>query len=576
MMSSSGHGLTLTKKRLREIADWCEDHITIYDADEHVSFPLRWNRIQNDLLDNSLALRLHEVIDATIKARQMGSTVGLLAIVIGLLKYVPGICITWVNLDDTRAKTVRRKFRHLLISAQNSPGSGFPDVRLDSEQEFVLSNGSALVWEEAGGSPQTSGRAGRGDTIHLAIFCEMSTWEYPEKTLGAIIPAIKSTKGAIIIDSTPPEFEGDGEEYLRYVRAIRDGRVPGRLFFWPWWFRYGYAAETCATPPFSSRERWLMREHGVDLYQLQWRRDTIAQPSVGPIFRYVYPETLDEALSPKGSAAFSADVVERLALRAAADDWPEHLLPIEVEELFPSSWESQRYDPLTDDRVCRIWRAPASPEPVTEPTTARGFASWMRARRKDAAVGHAYTIGVDSSDGGPKSDRQCAAVIDSEGEICALLRCRLAPIHFAAAVQRLAIIYGARVVVETNARSGALVSRYLTETIGEETIETTGAHPVLRQSLAGVEDFSTNAKTRPEVEEQFLTMLDGLVDVPCDWVFSEMLQWDLEKRKARAGSEDDVLDALGIAWVARARALRRARERKPRLKATTRRMRTAF
>lgn len=550
----------ITKKRQRELLDWCERHITIKHVVTNKQSPLRWNESQKLIFDQSDALRFHHVTDGTVKMRQGGISTGLLCYCIALIVHFDNLCITWVNLDEDVGKVIRRKFEALWQSALMSPGSGMPEFpHRDSEQEFVLPNGSAIVWEAAGGSPQTAGRAGRGDTIDLAIYCEMATWEYADKTLAAIRPAIKSTKGGTFIDSTPPEFEGDGAEYLAHIRAIRNGAFPGSVIFLPWWLRDDYYADTPAEGPYTIEERALMRA-GIDLYRIQWRREAIADPSIGDRFPRIYPESLDVALTPVGGSAFDQHIIDALKGALAANDWPSHLPRSAVRELTGADNTS----PLTNPDVCRIYDTPTQ---VDTPGDIKGR---VTAR---SSLGH--ILAVDASDGGPSSDYQGSVVIDPQGDIAAVMRSKLPPMHLAAAVQRLATAFGATVVIESNARAAALVERYLREAISAEELERHGCDAILATPYAKVVTIHANTKTRPAIEDAFVSHLNGLVDVPCPWIAAEMLAWDPEKRKARSGSVDDLLDACGVGWYYRARATQLAARPRPR-RARTAPVKTAF
>lgn len=550
----------ITKKRQKELLDWCERHITIKHVVTGKQSPLRWNESQKLIFDQSDALRFHHVTDGTVKMRQGGISTGLLCYCIALIVHFDNICITWVNLDEDVGKVIRRKFEALWQSAQLSPGSGVPEfAHRDSEQEFVLPNGSAIVWEAAGGSPQTAGRAGRGDTIDLAIYCEMATWEYADKTLAAIRPAIKSTKGGTFIDSTPPEFEGDGAEYLSHIRAIRSGNFPGEVIFLPWWLREDYYADTPAEPPYGIEERALMRA-GIDLYRIQWRRETIADPSIGDRFPRIYPESLDVALTPEGQSAFDAHILDALKGALAADDWPMHLSRAAVRDLTGCDNTSL----LTNDTQCRIYDTPTQ---VDTPDNIKGRVM------ERSRLGH--ILAVDASDGGPKSDNQGVALIDPHGDIIAMIRVRTTPMHLAAAVQRLALAFDATVVIESNARAAALVERYVREPISEEEIARHGCDSMLAQPYVKVFTLHANVKTRVAIEDAFVTHLNGLVECPNPWLAAEMLAWDAEKRKARAGSVDDLLDACGIAWYFRNRKALKTNRKLPR-RSQVRRVHTAF
>jgi len=558
-------GRTITKKFLKDtVAQWCEDHITIHDIEEGTAFPLRWNELQLDFVENSKAIRLHPVTDGSVKYRQGGFSVCIGALVISLMKHVPGIVICWVNLDEDGSRIIRRKIEMMWKSTQASIGSGFPGVRYDSDDQLILDNGSVLMWAEAGAAPTTAGKAGVGDTIDLLILTELARWEYAEKTLVALKPAVESTKGGIIIDSTPPEFQGQGAMYMKMINGIRNKSIPGHLFFWPWWFRYDYRMDLPAEPPYTKKEVWLMTVKDLDMYQLAWRRKQLSDPIIGSRFKFIYPESIVGALSPKGKSVFDLSVMTALEYKYSTNSWPTHLEPQQIQDALPPKLSvSRSYDPLKDPSICRIYQAPRQAPPRIPETekrallAAQGGDSYakeivLRAeRRRGAKLVHNYWIGVDASDGTATSNNQGVVVVDSSGRKVAIMRCKLNPIVFASHVARLCLWYNATSLIEINARSGMQVYEYLKKLQRIENIREMGAHPCLENVIPKVHKLHSDARIRPAIYEQFLSALNDADNVMCPWEFEEMQQWDLEKKKARSGSVDDLLDANGLAYYCR-------------------------
>ncbi len=559
----------ISAAQMKRIAKWCEAHLSIHDIESGTQAPLVWNEVQKDMIARSGALRLKPHTDGTVKARQLGVSVGIECLVLGIMKEIPGVVICWINLDETRAKVIRRKWDAILQSAVSSTGSGVSKPRRDSEQLCQLHNGSALVWEVAGGAPQTAGRAGVGDTINLLIMCEMSRWEYAHKTLVAIMPAVKSTRGGVFIDSTPPEFEGQGEQYLRRIEAIRNEKILGEVFHYPWWEREDYRATSQARAPYTADEIDLMNNAvhlsgkvGLDLYQVQWLRETMADPDLGPRFDQAYAPDLDLALAPKGVKAFPRALMRHLAQINRNDAWPDPLRAGEIYASLPAPLHQVGYDMLTDVKVCRVWYLPeeAASPPETQSRSARDMVRQIL--KQDAIRGECH-MGVDSSDGGPKSDWQSASMILPDAEIAVAVRCRVPPIIYAGLLQRLGLWFGAHIAVETNARSGALVYRYLSQAIGAQEIADNNAHPILAERYPNVSEWVANSANRPELEALVLKLFT-LIRIPCKWFFDEMLKWDPKLRKARAGSVDDCFDGYGVGAVSRAHASRRAQRTKQR------------
>ena len=576
----------ITKKRFKEICAWCEANLIITDVEMGQRYPLNWNQVQRDFITDAASLRLHPVMDVTVKPRQVGSSVGLLCIIIGIAIHCDGVAITWVARDEGGVEKIQKKFRPIWNSVAYHPDT--PKALHNNPQVLDLANGSTISWESAGATPNAAAGAGRSDTINLVIYSELSTWAYPGITLAAIRPAVKKMRGGEFIDSTAPEMEGLGGAYLEAVRDVRTGRRPGTVIFHPWWVAPDYRLDEAALGPYTDEEVLLMRRHGLDLHQIAWRRQQIADSAIGPKFQWIYPETLELALEPKGARAFSPAVIKRLGQHALLDTWPQPLSPEILADRLDRHTARANYPHLLDQQITRIYRLPELDTPKnvrrlrsTRPP-GRGASprdAMKRLLRVDDRLTprERFHAGLDTSDGGPESDNQALCIVDMAGDICALVRCCMAPWLLAGLVAEVMWLFGfPDLDVETN--HGEAIRGYLSEAQSRETVDIRRASLRLVEPIPNVHAFNMNKKTRPEVEEAAISLLDGLVHPMSPWLFEEMLDWDPVLRKAKNG-RDDCFDAFGIAQRRRERWIkihRNAHAEGPERMFGAERFRTAF
>lgn len=553
----------IPEETFQKIVAWCVATLWIVDIEMRRRYPLSWNEMQEDVLARSGALRLKPVTDAMVKPRQVGSTVMLICICIGIMVHVPNITIAWVNSSVSGANRVRDKFRAIWASLVGV--GGIPGVVKDNPHGFGLANDSTLRWELAGDTEAGADDAGRADTIHLAIYSEMSTWEHAQVTLDAIEPAVVSTGGGQFVDSTPPDKPGQGEEYLAIVNALRKGRRAGTLFFFPWHIRRDYEAAEPATPPYDEEERTLLVEHSLTLRQIAWRREMIER--FGPSFPYIYCETLDGALTPQGAKAFSPETIAILRTRLATGDWPAILPASVLAPLIPDTAGLAK-DILLDPEQCRIYRLPEAPPPVPRRRLAHEDLDVVRARRRgervpvDTRAALAPLIreaptkeveplfgGVDSSEGFDSSDMQSTTFVDAFHHTVADLFCLHKCLIYASCIAELAALLGLPwILVETNCPGGETVRRYLTEPQDLDYLKSRGASLRLAGVTPRVLRVHQNQFTRVTLDELFLSALDDPDRVDGPWPAEQMLAWDPRLRKKRSGSQDDSLDSRALAY----------------------------
>jgi hypothetical protein len=331
--------------------------------------------------------------------------------------------------------------------------------------------------------------AGRGRTIQNLHCSEVSRWgrEGDEALVG--LRAAVVPDGDIVLESTPNG--AGGLFYEEWQRAEETGYL--RHFF-PWWYEPAYVLEPGVNfAPFTEEEAELAALHNLTPAQIAWRRKQRASLRGRAVQEFAEdPVTCFRA---SGECVFNIGAVEQ-ALRGAGE-----LLEVR------------------DNQRLMIW-LPAQP-------------------------GLEYVIGADPAGGGIEGDYSCAQVIDRRiGTQCAELHGHWPPREFALKLVELGKEYNtALLAVERNNHGSGVLAH----------LQTAGYPRVFTQK--GQDGWFTSRVNRPVMIENLVA---ALMDEPGLFRSPRLLnecrtfvRYADGNTGATAGTHDDCVLALAIAWAAR-------------------------
>jgi hypothetical protein len=137
---------------------------------------------------------------------------------------------------------------------------------------------SSLRIISAGASKQAAEKKGRSGTIHRLHITEISSFEFAESTMNAIIECVpKSNPNAeVVIESTP---RGAAGLFFRYYTAAKRRANSFKPFFFAWLKHPEYRTKLDAgeeVTPQTPRELEMVRKHGASPEQIKWYREKIA------------------------------------------------------------------------------------------------------------------------------------------------------------------------------------------------------------------------------------------------------------------------------------------------------------
>jgi hypothetical protein len=224
----------------------------------------------------------------------------------------------YANLpDDPELKPAlgqhrRQRFLHFAGDGLWTSGDVFPDSRyfVDTAGEF---------------------QSGRGGTYRLVHGSEVAFWAQIMLKLTALMAAVPDDpETLIVLESTANGYN----DFKDLWDDAEEGRSDYLAFFWSWWkedeYRRAFASETekerfiVGDPenPYAEEEPDLVKNYGLDLEQLNWRRYVIANKCGGDlrIFHQEFPSSPEEAFISTGQKVFDAYRVAQLLVEIDLSD----------------------------------------------------------------------------------------------------------------------------------------------------------------------------------------------------------------------------------------------------------------
>lgn len=536
------------------------------------------------------------------KGRQAGNTTWWLCFKMFLCDTFPGITLIGLTPSEKDVGLeVLAKWRRLLQLAVSEGATAFADPRNDSKDETTFQNGSRVVWHHIGGTESVADSVGRAGTFDFVLATEFGfphDAELARRAIEALDPALERFGAPIVFDSTPGEPEGTGEPYLEVIRGVRDGVLPGKIFFIGWWeVEHPHHRAPLTVPPtefvesLMDEERALMRRHAVTLTQIQWRRNKIRKMKGRRAFFKAYPEQLEHLFDrPPEKTLFDPAVLT--ALREARDlgEWPEPI-PLDAFEeeldlrpmralrpgqggvlIFEAPSERGALPPSGSPDEARLrWHASrgdrgAKIELATYLRRREGRGRRRAARPRQEEERPKYFAGLDSSDGFEGSDWQTLPILNENAALVCLVRVRAHPLHFAAISQSILTWYGAPARVED--QHGREVATAIRAELTDSHLELAGDMPegaleILKtRGSTALQVVPTNRAERPRIVGAALSLLERIEVVIHQVILDEMMGLERFRGRVQAkkGKYDDITMALGMAGLCREAWLQRAPE----------------
>lgn len=134
---------------------------------------------------------------------------------------------------------------------------------------------------------------GRGATIQFFHGSEVAFWSNAEEHMQGALQAVPDIDGTeIILESTSSGAEGF---FYKLAVEAAEGKSEYRLIFIPWFWQDEYRKTPPAGFALDEGEQAYAAQFGLDLAQMNWRRQKMQQLGGAMYFRREYPATVEEA-----------------------------------------------------------------------------------------------------------------------------------------------------------------------------------------------------------------------------------------------------------------------------------------
>lgn len=166
---------------------------------------------------------------------------------------------------------------------------------------------------ESGYAVGTAGAkaVGRSQTVQLFHGSEVAFWPNAPTHFAGVVQAIPDLPGTeIILESTA---NGMGGEFHERWQQAEQGIGDYEAIFIPWFWQPEYRRPVPQGFELDDGEREYQEAHGLDLEQMVWRRNKIAELKDPMLFKQEYPATAAEAFQMTGHDSF---IPSELVLKA--------------------------------------------------------------------------------------------------------------------------------------------------------------------------------------------------------------------------------------------------------------------
>lgn len=172
--------------------------------------------------------------------------------------------------------------------------------------ETGASNAKELYFDklESGYAVGTAGTkaVGRSQTIQLFHGSEVAFWPNAPTHFAGVVQAVPDLPGTeVILESTA---NGVGGEFHERWQNAEAGIGDYIAIFVPWFWQEEYRRAVPEGFELDDEEREYMAAHALDLEQMAWRRNKIAELKDPLLFKQEYPATAAEAFQMSGHDSF--------------------------------------------------------------------------------------------------------------------------------------------------------------------------------------------------------------------------------------------------------------------------------
>ena len=261
--------------------DFARVFLRILDKEKNL-VPFQWNRAQAHFHANRTGR------DLILKARQLGFSTYVQGEMFRRIVTSTQTTITLAHDAETTQKLRRmadRFYEHCKFGSIQ-PLRKYANATLATYPEF---DSTATI--ATAGNVET----GRGDTYTEMHGSEVAFWKDAERIVAG---AMQGGSPQVTLESTPNGAQGFF--YDKCMEALSDNSI-WKLHFYPWWWDDDYRIDT-ESLAYTDEEAALVKKHGLDASQIQWRREKVKE--LGRLFTQEYPEDAVSCFLTSGNSYF--------------------------------------------------------------------------------------------------------------------------------------------------------------------------------------------------------------------------------------------------------------------------------
>lgn len=167
------------------------------------------------------------------------------------------------------------------------------------------------------GTAGTKG-VGRSSTIQQFHGSEVAFWPNADTHAAGVLQAVPDEPGTeVILESTA---NGIGNLFHQMWLDAERGVGEFQAIFVPWFWQDEYRKAIEEGFQLDSEERAYAEQHGLDLEQMAWRRNKIAELKDATLFKQEYPATAAEAFQMSGHDSFIKPELVAAARKRTCDE----------------------------------------------------------------------------------------------------------------------------------------------------------------------------------------------------------------------------------------------------------------
>jgi hypothetical protein len=270
----------------RSFEYWAPYYYSILDKQgKHTTLHLNYMQREIEREENEMMAQKGEVRLYVLKGRQGGVTTQQQGKSLETSVKHPGSTVLTMAHDRDSTDKIFEMTRYAI---ENFPAGDLPEVSPGKAREIKFPEINSRFFTGTAGARRT----GRGLTLRRFHASEFAFWDKPKRSLKTVTGGLIPRGSVVVLETTASGFDTEAHQFWRDAKA---GINSYRALFFPWWqcdvvnYRKPLMSPD-ELNPITDEEKVLIKEQGLTLEQIAWRRDKIKDMGGLDDFLQEYPE----------------------------------------------------------------------------------------------------------------------------------------------------------------------------------------------------------------------------------------------------------------------------------------------